>query len=1239
LPVETAIIARTLIQNHFDDIRTEHTKAPDFTWNAIFGNEELCRNPEFHRILHVIQSKCQQTAIIHEHGQNVFDTNKQLDSPSTTKTVEEMDTPHRRPLPHATSHPMSGRPTSTIGTGNKTYFALRNPITNKQHRIPTSYDESITDDIRCLLQPNIFAVCTADVSRPNFNWHAIVPFLDCLPIPTTDFDGIAQSVRASFQRSLDSTTQASTTACTTPLHPKNISLFIHISDPQHKQRVRLKTVAKPETIHIKHTLQQHFDLILAAPPSISGCSWSEMLPNTTGDIIYDSEFQRLASKLRDIVNKTARQRPTSSRQESPDPNQPDSPLLHEPAEDTITLSTSVQISAGIAKFKDRAAETPSYVCCVCEQTWFRQGIRDYRVCNYPQTMQDFLPELNCNNSYICHTCHASFKNNRVPDCSTSNLRFPVLPPELRNLNEMETLLICPRIPFMTLRNLPTGRQRALKGCIVNIPANNDLIQTALPRPADRLGLIPIIVKRKLQYRKPYLSSLINPDKVLAALQYLVHTSPLWQQARVRIVGDSSAITTSLNDFEKAFITQHNTVEDQLTHKEAQLHKKQKLAFPDLQPQKQTSSGHLQRDNSPPMQPCLIKDQHNHEQSDCEDEEPSDMDEDLPGDTFLHPLMDSTMIWDTAREIHIAPAEANHPLGMLQDEHSEALSFPDIYGGLPVPQYKNEQTQKPISKATIVRWMFRNNDNRAARSPTFLFYCFRRLQILQILRSAHVKLRQPLTYNQKLTAKDVKTPDQQNALSHSPVAFRDFQGIRTSPGFWDCKKNQVFSMIRQLGPPTFFLTLSAADMKWPDFIQNLQKAATDPLLRMTRTEDLTFTDKAHLIRDNPVLAARLTRNRIESFFTEVLLKTAILTEIVDYFARDEFQHRGSPHSHSLLWTRNTLVWEPHKNDEDICKFVDSFITCSASAVDADLIPFQTHHHRRCLRRHGKTKVCKHNFPLPPMTHTTIIYPYNTEPPAEIQQNWKHIRERLNALPRTTTITIADFLKDLNMTPETYLAAIRHGFKRPTVLLQRAPNEIWINNYTPTILQTWRANMDIQFCLDPYATATYIASYMLKHMKGLSTAMAEACRQTIRGNYSVRDSTRHVSNIFINGQESAAQECVYAILSMPFTQSSRAHIYINATLPSKRQLILKKPSQLQALADDDPDIIEIGIIPQYAQRTSLCIIDMSDVHNIQDLESMTLATFAACYERIFRIMQCAVPKTMLKIQHTLPQNVFV
>ena len=42
---------------------------------------------------------------------------------------------------------------------------------------------------------------------------------------------------------------------------------------------------------------------------------------------------------------------------------------------------------------------------------------------------------------------------------------------------------------------------------------------------------------------------------------------------------------------------------------------------------------------------------------------------------------------------------------------------------------------------------------------------------------------------------------------------------------------------------------------------------------------------------------------------------------------------------------------------------------------------------------------------------------------------------------------------------------------------------MNCYSPAVLRTWQANMDIQYVINAYACVMYIASYDLKAEKGM------------------------------------------------------------------------------------------------------------------------------------------------------------
>ena len=74
--------------------------------------------------------------------------------------------------------------------------------------------------------------------------------------------------------------------------------------------------------------------------------------------------------------------------------------------------------------------------------------------------------------YICHTCHGALKLGRIPAKSKANrMTLDEIPDELKDLNTLELHIICKRILFMKLVKLPRGKQKGIRGAVVNVPAD------------------------------------------------------------------------------------------------------------------------------------------------------------------------------------------------------------------------------------------------------------------------------------------------------------------------------------------------------------------------------------------------------------------------------------------------------------------------------------------------------------------------------------------------------------------------------------------------------------------------------------------------------------------------------------------------------------------------------------------------------------------------------------------------
>jgi len=165
----------------------------------------------------------------------------------------------------------------------------------------------------------------------------------------------------------------------------------------------------------------------------------------------------------------------------------------------------------------------------------------------------------------------------------------------------------------------------------------------------------------------------------------------------------------------------------------------------------------------------------------------------------------------------------------------------------------------------------------------------------------------------------------------------------------------------------------------------------------------------------------------------------------------------------------------------------------------------------------------------MKETTILYPLDTDITQSqrrlYEDTWKNIKQHLNDMKEGLDITFNKLLSNLNITEDIYISAIQSSLNTPTVFLKRSPNELRINNYNPACLKAWKANMDIQFVLDVYACAVYIANYISKSQKGMSDLLRQACVEARKQNSTIKQQVRDIGSKFLNNVEISAQEAVY------------------------------------------------------------------------------------------------------------------
>ena len=248
----------------------------------------------------------------------------------------------------------------------------------------------------------------------------------------------------------------------------------------------------------------------------------------------------------------------------------------------------------------------------------------------------------------------------------------------------------------------------------------------------------------------------------------------------------------------------------------------------------------------------------------------------------------------------------------------------------------------------------------------------------------------------------------------------------------------------------------------------------------------MTDSIHtLFSKNTFMLTRMFDSRAQSFIKHILMghnKTGM--KVKNFCYRIEFQGRGMPHIHGVLWLdRETIkdyLIDPDGYEFDtkeVPKFIDSIISCSTDGEDETVNKIarevNVHGHTPSCGKY-KTK-CRYGFPKPPSDETIIAEPLpknmdEKERESKLKDYRKIMKKVKEALESPNLDEYADlrtFLNDAEIDYDEYKKALRISERGKTVVLKRSVKDRMVNNYNPMFLKAWNGNLDIQFCQDTYA----------------------------------------------------------------------------------------------------------------------------------------------------------------------------
>ena len=571
----------------------------------------------------------------------------------------------------------------------------------------------------------------------------------------------------------------------------------------------------------------------------------------------------------------------------------------------------------LREFRNATMFSAIFLCISCQTRQFFSNIQEFtstieedlkRIWK-PTPIQDIIYDLNLRTrviinqeidveqdekslgkKYICRTCLTKLKRKTLPGTSVmNNLQLhdtdEVLKGENILLTELEGSLIAKLIIFQKIFLLPRSRWTALKDRTINVPIQDETINNfvrQLPRLPNEAGLIALELKRKIEMKNTHKKQLINPSKIFKCLaklkakgnpHYTKIDSPEEFKKRCKekdkighdlIFGDD-------DDLEEVLKSMNSEFNENPSDEVSELQK--------IQDNETNDDGHLD-----------------------------------PTRKFNFKYDQTVCMADKYPEISVAPGEGQTPTGILSEKDWDIKAFPHLHNADGTNGKDQDRPVKLTDQYYFIQRVI-NKETRFSSNPDYLYSAVAYLEQKQIYANIN---------NVGRRGKQVTSNEGQLSYELQDV-FRVLENMKNTPKYWKKLKYEILAKIDNLGPFQLFFTLSCADQRWSanfaeillrkghavSFTRNNIESSQEPFINV-RCPDGTWKpimqfikedieESSHeLIRGNVVAATRYFHNRVTCFINKILLQKSNPMSVQFYSYKVEFQERGAPHIHGVLW---------------------------------------------------------------------------------------------------------------------------------------------------------------------------------------------------------------------------------------------------------------------------------------------------------------------------------------------------
>ncbi|XP_066911767.1 uncharacterized protein [Clytia hemisphaerica] len=624
----------------------------------------------------------------------------------------------------------------------------------------------------------------------------------------------------------------------------------------------------------------------------------------------------------------------------------------------------------------------------------------------------------------------------------------------------------------------------------------------------------------------------------------------------------------------------------------------------------------------------VKQIHNFQEKDeFENEDPMDQHRLTCVETTLISKCPHAIVDD--ENIVVAPGEGKAPLNVLKDEKVEVLAFPDLFptGKFGLSEYRDVK----LTHTKYFNQRLLNYTQRFASDSDYLFFANFVSQQTNLHNQMNVAMREVSGRN--ISAGMLSSNFKENVKNFvvNEVAYTFMNSVKVSAAYWKNMLSDVLAMVKQLEIPSFFMTLSCADLRWnelPYIISRLngQELSDEEIIA------LPYFERCELLNSNPVLLVRHFQYRVEVFYKEIVINGP-LGKVKFHVIRIEFQFRGSPHAHCLLWVENMPVLTL-ESIEEYTQFLDSAISANIPTEPSRLKElveqYQVHRHSKTCQKYGN-KECRFGFGKF-FTHRTIIakpLPPDTPDKDQIRLKQKEIfskvknciDEFLNPQKRNFLYlerpnyenipNIDEVLESLDISLTDYEVALsistdENDFQ---VHLKRNTNSCFVNNYFEEGLLAWQANIDLQPVFNHYKAVQYMCAYFSKNETSSSNAMKEAlaeCKELEKDKF---ETMQKLAQAYSDNRECSVQEAVYQLMPELWLRKGYPQVmFVNTHLPEERFHMFKSEEELVELPEDSEDVFKKNILDRYIDRPNRTFSN----GKYREIDSLCYAQFCSNFE---------------------------